>query len=213
MDSSAAFDKLSSLSSAESDPSFFKLTCGSRNAFEGHRNKVSDGQFTHRGSSKSGGFNTEQKSKDHDIISIDDDSTDVDAQDFEKAEVILNILLENPEEMNLGKKTTAVRENKAFTLDAREISIASAECDDNGAYIAKGSAQKQCFYGNDMCKVAHQRDGEWYVKSKKGKAYIDVQVNAESIFDLNRIYHFRKSNPTFSRTLVVGRMLEKEARP
>ncbi len=70
----------------------------------------------------------------------------VNAQDFEKAEVILNILLENPEEMNSGRKPTG----KAFTPVPREISIASAKCNDNGAYIGKGSAHKQYFYGNDM---------------------------------------------------------------
>ena len=57
-------------------------------------------------------------------------------------ETILNILLQNPEELNLKEKPSGIRENKMFTLDMREIPISSAEADDNGAYISKGSAKR-----------------------------------------------------------------------
>ena len=50
-------------------------------------------------------------------------------------ETILNVLLQNPNELNLKEKPSAIRENKLFTLDMREIPISSAEADDNGAYI------------------------------------------------------------------------------
>lgn len=44
---------------------------------------------------------------------------------------ILNILLDNPEELDLKHKPSAIREDKIFTLDQRVIPIASAEADDN----------------------------------------------------------------------------------
>lgn len=50
---------------------------------------------------------------------------------------ILNIVLDNPEELDLNHKPSAIREDKIFTLDQRVIPIASAEADDNGAYISK----------------------------------------------------------------------------
>ena len=53
-------------------------------------------------------------------------------EEYGNTEVILNILLNNPEELNLKGKPSAIRENKIFTLDQRKISISSAQCDDNG---------------------------------------------------------------------------------
>lgn len=50
---------------------------------------------------------------------------------------ILNILLDNPEELDLKHKPSTIREDKIFTLGQRMIPIASAEADDNGAYIPK----------------------------------------------------------------------------
>ena len=64
-------------------------------------------------------------------------------------QTILSILLQNPEEMNLKTKPSAIRENKVFTLDMREISIQPAKADDNGAYITKGSAKKFYAYNNE----------------------------------------------------------------
>ena len=43
-------------------------------------------------------------------------------------ETILNILLQNPEELNLKEKPSGIRENKMFTLDMREIPIYIGLC-------------------------------------------------------------------------------------
>ena len=45
-------------------------------------------------------------------------------------ETILNILLQNPEELNLKEKPSVAKENKISTLDT-----SSAEVDDKGAFI------------------------------------------------------------------------------
>lgn len=55
-------------------------------------------------------------------------------QDYQK---IMNILLQNPEELDLKHKPSAIRDDNMFTLDRRTVSIESAKADDNGAYISK----------------------------------------------------------------------------
>lgn len=57
-------------------------------------------------------------------------------------QTILNTLLDNPEEFNLKHKPSGIRDDQMFTLDMREVSIASAKADDNGVYISKGKAKK-----------------------------------------------------------------------
>ena len=52
---------------------------------------------------------------------------------FEKSEVIINVLLNNPEELEFKQKPSAIREDRVFTLDSRKISRESASADDNGA--------------------------------------------------------------------------------
>lgn len=85
---------------------------------------------------------------------------------------ILNILLQNPEELLLKHKPSAIRENKIFTLDMREIPISSAEADDNGAYISKGSAKQWYTYNESGSTTVHKTEnGAWYLKVKEAKMY------------------------------------------
>ena len=60
-------------------------------------------------------------------------------QDYQ---TIMNILLQNPEELDLKHKPSAIRDDNMFTLDRRTVSIESAKADDNGAYISKGRPKK-----------------------------------------------------------------------
>ena len=69
---------------------------------------------------------------------------------------ILSILLHNPEEMDLKRKPSAIRENKLFSLDMREIPISSAEADDNGAYVSHGSVQQCYTYNTSGSSTAHR---------------------------------------------------------
>ena len=85
--------------------------------------------------------------------------------------------------MNLKTKPSAIRENKVFTLDMREISIQSAKADDNGAYISKGSAKKFCAY---MMNGRGQliENGAWYVNMKSSKGYNKVYVPEHEIYEV-----------------------------
>ena len=78
-------------------------------------------------------------------------------------------MLENPEDLNLKHKPSAIREDKIFTLDMREISITSAESDDNGAYISKGNARRFFQYSVDGTRTVHQENGTFYANVKTAK--------------------------------------------
>lgn len=75
---------------------------------------------------------------------------------------ILNILLQNPKEFQLLQKPSEIRENKIFTLDMQEIPVSTAEADDNGACISKGSAKGQFTYNVLGSTTAHKNEnGTW----------------------------------------------------
>lgn len=56
---------------------------------------------------------------------------------------ILNILLENPEELDLKHKPSAIREDKIFTLDQRVIPIASAVQDSQHTLVVDSRQEKK----------------------------------------------------------------------
>ena len=88
----------------------------------------------------------------------------------------------------------------------REIPISSAEADDNGAYISKGSA-KQCYsYNVSGSTTAHKSEnGAWYVKVKEGKMYTRRYIPESEVYELTRLYRTSKNNPDFSRTIATVR--------
>ena len=99
--------------------------------------------------------------------------------------MILNILLNFPEELNLKVKPSAIRENKVFTLDARQISMESAVADDNGAYVSKGCPKKYHVYTEEMCRISHKAEnGQWYVLFKESKEYVKQTVDEEDIVEM-----------------------------
>ena len=55
---------------------------------------------------------------------------------FEKSEVIINVLLNNLKELESKQKPSSIRGDKGFTLDSRKTSMESAFADDNGAYLS-----------------------------------------------------------------------------
>jgi len=128
---------------------------------------------------------------------------------------ILNILLQNPEELDLKHKPSAIRENKIFTLDKREIPISSAEADDNGAYISKGSVKQYYTYGLSNSTTAHKSEnGAWYVNVKASKGYKRKYVSERNVYELTRLYRTSKNNPDFSRTIAfVQECNENEPKP
>ena len=145
---------------------------------------------------------------------LDKDATKIPAEDLDH-QTILNILLQNPEEMNLKIKPAGKRENKVFTLDMREIPIKSAQADDNGAYISKGTVKKFFAYNDEGSRTAHKNEnGAWYVNIKSSKAYNKVYVPENEIYELSRQYHMSKNNPYFSRTVATVKcVMEKACKP
>ena len=124
--------------------------------------------------------------------------------DYSDHQTLLNILLQNPEELNLKRKPSAIRENKLFTLDMREIPIESAKADDNGSYISRGSVTKFFVYNDQGSRTAHKNEnGVWYINAKSSKGYNKVYVPESEIYGLTGMYHVSKNNRKFSRTIVT----------
>lgn len=128
---------------------------------------------------------------------------------------ILNVLLQHPEELELKHKPSGIRENKMFTLDARNVSIESAKADDNGAYISNGRPKQAFWYGKDGARTAHKNEnGVWYVNERCGNSYNRKNIPETEVYELTRHYHYSKHNPTFTRTIATIRgASQKEVNP
>jgi len=130
---------------------------------------------------------------------------------------ILNILLENPEELDLKHKPSAIREDKLFTLDRRVVPIASTEADDNGAYLSKGNAKRYYQYSSsNKPRTIHTKNGSFYanVKASSAKGYRKDFVPKEEVYELTRYYKTNKANPSFSRLIAsVRSATETEPKP
>ena len=84
--------------------------------------------------------------------------------DFEKAEIIFSILLDNPQGMEVSVKPSAQRgHNFACTMNSDNRSIASSKADDNGAYCKKRSPKKHYCVKDGVCKIAHKDERGWYI--------------------------------------------------
>mgnify|MGYP001800289267 CR=1 FL=1 len=96
----------------------------------------------------------------------------------------------------------------------REISVASAESDNNGAYISKGNARRFFQYNADGTRTVHKENGIFYANVKTAKGYRRDYVPENEDFELTRFYRASKWNPTFTRTIAtVKGVQEKELRP
>ena len=99
--------------------------------------------------------------------------------------MILSILLNFPEELNLKVKPSAIRENKVFTLDARQISMESASADDNRAHVSKGCPKKYYVHNEEICRIYHKgENGQWYVLFKESKEYVRQAVDEEDTVEM-----------------------------
>ena len=111
-------------------------------------------------------------------------------------ETIFNVLLQNPNELTLKGKPSAIRENKLFTLNMREIPISSAEADDNGAYISKGSAKRLFQYNSEGSRTVHKNEnGAFYANVKTSKGYKKEYIHESEVYELTRYYKTSKFNP------------------
>ena len=129
-------------------------------------------------------------------------------QDYQ---TIMDILLQNPEELHLKHKPSAIRDDNMFTLDRRTVSIESAKADDNGAYISKGKAKKTYWYSEDGAGTAPKNEnGVWYVNERWHKGYKHKYVPEHEVYEMSRQYHSSKHNPTFTRTIITIRCVTKQ---
>ena len=87
----------------------------------------------------------------------------------------------------------------------REIPISSAEADDNGAYISKGSAKQWYTYNESGSTTVHKTEnGAWYLKVKEAKMYTRRYIPESEVYELTRLYRTSKSNPDFPARLPLS---------
>lgn len=127
---------------------------------------------------------------------------------------VLNILLQNPEELQLNYNPFVIQENKIFILDMQEIPISSAEADNNSAYISKGSTKQWYRYNISGSRTAPRtKNGAWYVKVKEPKMCTRY-IRESEVYELTHLYHTSKNNPDFSCTIATVRACnEHEPKP
>ena len=123
---------------------------------------------------------------------------------YDNGEAILNLILTNPEEMDLRKKPSGIRHSTAFTLNRQTVPIASAKSDDNGAYVFCGTAQKHFRFdkAKNEAAVAHYDSTveRYYINIRESRAYQQNFIDNDDIYVLSRIYKQSKHNPGFSHT-------------
>ena len=122
---------------------------------------------------------------------------------------ILNILLDNLEQLDLKHKS-ALREDKIFTLYQRVIPIASAELDDNGAYISKGNAKR--FYQYSITHTSHSENGAFFANIKASKGYKKDYVPNEEVYRLTTYYRMKKAKSHFQGPLSQLKQSKNEDR-
>ena len=95
------------------------------------------------------------------------------------------------------------------------IPIASAEADDNGAYISKGNAKHYYQYSSTSgSRTVHLENGVFFANRKAAKGYKKDYVPTEEVYELTRYYKTNKANPSFSRTFVTVKAVnEREPKP
>ena len=98
-------------------------------------------------------------------------------------------------------KSSGIRENKLFTLNATKISIKSAIANDYGKYLYKGTASKFYYWleDDDAPRSVHSNeDDSWFITKRNGNAYDEVSVDKKHIYVVKRTYRQNKENPCLS---------------
>ena len=99
--------------------------------------------------------------------------------EYAEAEVLLNLLLNNPEEMELKQRPCGICDNFSCTFISAIIQINLARSDDNGAYLHKGCPKCLCYVGDSSCATAHCENGTYYINkhssTKYQKIYVDLR--------------------------------------
>ena len=125
---------------------------------------------------------------------------------YGNGEAILNLLLTNPEEIDLGKKPSALRHSTAFTLNRKKVSIESAKADDNGAY--ESSTSQKYFIFDDIKKKAsmvhyNKSENNFYMNCRVGREYEKSTIDDDNLYMLTRTYRINKNNPGFMQIIAT----------
>ena len=134
-------------------------------------------------------------------INIANIETDLDEEDevgctMEKedhwatANTILKILLKNLKEFELFTWSSAIPENKLFTLTSNKMSLESLKCDDSGTYLSKGTVKKfDCWESSreepPPSSPFNKLNQTWLIKKRTwSNCYDNVQVEQEKVYEI-----------------------------
>ena len=121
--------------------------------------------------------------------------------DWDTAQTILNVLLKNPQDLELKSKPSGIRDNRVFTLDKNIVPVESAKADDNESYIYAGNPKK--FYDWDLqnaprCCHHDKLKNCWVVKERdptRSSNFVDIVVDESQVYEIKRSYRQNKYNP------------------
>ena len=120
--------------------------------------------------------------------------------DWDTAQTILNVLLKNPQDLELKSKPSGIRDNRVFTLDKNIVPVESAKADDNESYIYTGNPKK--FYHWDLqnaprCCHHDKLKNCWVVKERdptRSSNFVDIVVDESQVYEIKRSYRQNKYN-------------------
>ena len=145
--------------------------------------------------------------------------------EMDKAEVIFNILINNPADFELKEKPYGIRKNFLCTLDSRIICVNDLKADGNGAYVHHGRPKRFYFVELEAsnhiktCTVAHKENDSFYVNKRatdnegktalsdigKRSRYNKQFVPKENVYELIRTYKKSKLNPFIQMVATIQR--------
>ena len=109
--------------------------------------------------------------------------------DITDSATLLNVILCNPEELEMKQKPVGIRKNFFCTLDRENISVSSAKADDNGAYVRRGNfkslihvtidATQKVIMNTRTCRK--DDTGALYVNERVGSGYKRAYVENEDV--------------------------------
>lgn len=113
-----------------------------------------------------------------------------------------NILPEtpNPDLLFEGEPSIPKGETNsgAYLIDLEKFKFSDILADDNGTYKYKGSPVLPFYFTGDDTLKAHSIDNKWYVKKRCCRTYTNVEVSAEKVFIIHRIYRSHKFHKSFT---------------
>ena len=150
----------------------------------------------------------------------DDEQEGEERNDYEKAEIIFNVLLNNPYDFELQSKPSAARgHNFMCTLDMNNVSVASARADDNGAYGRRGNSTKFFYWFDGLCLMAHKSEKGYFIKQRDNSAatkrpvYKTEYVDENRVYQLTRQYRHSKSNNFYTMIAIIRHVKESFPHP